>query len=274
MADKRDSTSILDQFVAWLAKGSKQGIDDMNAAFSGYRVPNGAVLTDAGYVMPQNVAQGNYDSALQREPDTFRALTLLGGAMTPARGAGIAARAGTEAKTAVAASHALPMDEASRMARAREMGFDPERVVYHGTDADFREFDLGLAANPKEKAVFFTNKASEAEHFGDPREYLIKGDMLGVRWKDFSEDPIYDPEIMAAILDHAKSVGSSVVNIKGIQNFEGGPLSTTVAVFDPKNIRSRFAAFDPAKADSAELLASRASAPPGLLTIEKDEPKR
>ena len=34
----------------------------------------------------------------------------------------------------------LPMDEASRMARAKEMGFDTDNPVYHGTMKDFPEF--------------------------------------------------------------------------------------------------------------------------------------
>ena len=39
----------------------------------------------------------------------------------------------------------LPMDEASRMARAREMGFDTEQTLYHGTGANFEAFDPSMA---------------------------------------------------------------------------------------------------------------------------------
>lgn len=53
------------------------------------------------------------------------------------------------------------------------------------------------------------------------------------------------------------------------------PFSTII--MDPRNIRSRFAAFDPARADSADLLASN-PAPAGLLGLfgmaEEDRPKR
>jgi len=35
----------------------------------------------------------------------------------------------------------MPMDEASRMARAREIGFDADTPLYHGTGADFPAFD-------------------------------------------------------------------------------------------------------------------------------------
>ena len=46
--------------------------------------------------------------------------------------------------------------------------------------------------------------------------------------------------------------------------------SRAAVIFDPKNIRSTQAAFDPARADSADLLASRA-APGGLLAAPERE---
>jgi hypothetical protein len=256
---KRGMSALADSLTA----RSNEGIENMGAALSGVRVRPGAILTDAGYVMPDASGQPDFTQVgLEREPDTMRLLELFGSAMTPVKGASLAAKSGAGGKVAADVARALPMDEASRMARAAEMGFDPSRVVYHGTDSDFREFDLGRSSNPKENAVFFTNKASEADRFGEPREFLTKGDMLDVRWKDFSEDPIYDPEVMAAILEQARSGGRQGAIIRGVQNFEGGPLSTTTAVFDPANIRSRFAAFDPARADEADLLASRANLGP------------
>ena len=50
----------------------------------------------------------------------------------------------------------------------------------------------------------------------------------------------------------------------------GGMWNTSEIIFDPKNIRSTQAAFDPARADSADLLASRA-APGGLLAAPERE---
>lgn len=105
-----------------LASGAEQGIDDMQSALSGYRVPQGSILTDAGYVMPEILAQGRYDSAAEREPDTMRALTLFGGAMTPARGAGIAAKAGAEGKAAVAAGNVVA--QSSGMPRLSELRWE------------------------------------------------------------------------------------------------------------------------------------------------------
>ena len=39
------------------------------------------------------------------------------------------------------AKKALKMDKASRLKRAEELGFDPERIAYHGTAEDIRSFD-------------------------------------------------------------------------------------------------------------------------------------
>ena len=50
-------------------------------------------------------------------------------------------KAGFPDSTAVKiASGELPMDTASRMARASEQGFNPDDVFYHGTQANFTEF--------------------------------------------------------------------------------------------------------------------------------------
>ena len=38
------------------------------------------------------------------------------------------------------ASGELPMDRASRMERAREQGYDPDDIQYHGTEADIKSF--------------------------------------------------------------------------------------------------------------------------------------
>lgn len=49
-----------------------------------------------------------------------------------------------KAKKLPQAADELPMDEASRMARAKEMGFDTEKTYYHGTGNDIEEFNPEL----------------------------------------------------------------------------------------------------------------------------------
>jgi hypothetical protein len=94
-----------------------------------------------------------------------------------------------------------------------------------------------------------------------------------VRDLDFDNFEVWDyggggyraDEMKAALKDARKAGAKGVVfkNIKdpGIRDTigpVGNPRkpATVVAVFDPKTIRSRFAAFDPAKKNSADLLAS------------------
>lgn len=63
----------------------------------------------------------------------------------------------------------LPMDEASRMARAKKMGFDVDTPVYHGTDATFSEFKvdpyrLGKTLGP---GVYTTPDPKSASRYAD-----------------------------------------------------------------------------------------------------------
>lgn len=95
----------------------------------------------------------------------------------------------------------LPMDEASRMARAREMGFDTSKVWYHGTgggkrfnapqDAEgqtilaerplFDAFDdsmIGTANDPGHygRGHYFVNSAGEASYYGERvSAYYVRG---------------------------------------------------------------------------------------------------
>jgi hypothetical protein len=62
----------------------------------------------------------------------------------------------------------LPMDEASRMQRAREMGFDTD--VYHGTAEDIAEFDLKRGGNntkarSAQQAVWLVDDPQVAEGY-------------------------------------------------------------------------------------------------------------
>ena len=74
----------------------------------------------------------------------------------------------------------LPMDEASRMGRARIMNFNPEQTWYHGTKADIKSFVpdyLGSStkAPSARKAYFFASNQEAASHYAEnaiKREYF------------------------------------------------------------------------------------------------------
>jgi hypothetical protein len=153
----------------------------------------------------------------------------------------------------------LPMDTPARMKRAEEMGFDTD--VFHGTGRQFEEFQINpsqrAAGSDKEPAVFFTKSPIEANHFARVAgatahgENVIPAKIRG-NFKDV-DAPYYRTQIFSDELAAAKKEGFDGVRFIGVD--EGTGPADQYAVFNPANIRSRHAAFDPAKKDSANLLA-------------------
>jgi hypothetical protein len=159
----------------------------------------------------------------------------------------------------------LPTDEASRMARAQEMGFDVDTPLYHLTKNDFDEFRLG--ADPSSHtgggAVWLRDDPSyslsahqtgrgsgfDAEGVREVPVY-IRGnkELTALEWSKMRAEGLlsndFPQRISLAENKLLRDMGYTHVDYQG-----------EVAVFDPKNIRSRFAKFDPAKADSADILA-------------------
>jgi hypothetical protein len=230
--------------------------------------------------------------------------------------------------------NSLPMDEASRLNRAREMGFDTDNVAYRGLS---RPYDDAEAS--KLYYQMFTSSPAEAAEYamGNPLAkpnvvptYLRKGRNLEVDAsnQNFNAVPTSAlPDDIRAklrgdvartdeIAHAARGLGYDSVTIKnvidnatneviqapkenpalkakraaemdailaelgdlgdlppapaavsrgyeGVAPHERGPV-TVNAVFDPKNIRSKYAAFNPLDSDKAGLLLSdqsRASVP-------------
>lgn len=218
-------------------------------------------------------------------------------------------------------SDELPMDEASRMQRAREMGFGEE--LYHGTVADIDEFevsDLGVHLGTQDAAnVRLSDK--EATRLGVSRyktrnqNFGKNANVLPVRtsvqnplrmddageWRDpssvitelrKSELMSKNPKLHEHFLDmqdeadklhesyasgdlgsegwYESPEASEMLNeIREMIEAEGydsikytnfiesrGKNADSIIVFNPKNIRSRHAKFDPAKKDSAKILFS------------------
>ena len=228
-----------------------------------------------------------------------------------------------ESELLVRPSALVPMDEASRMARAQEMGRTAEG--YHGTDADISEFggptwitddpevgsyyaqrarartamsdaadDTGLydevmdvdevnpfdvaeAVDPTGKNVmplkYDQGKQLDMTSLGDApapeelieflaeRGIIKRPDDIGDWLNELTVD---QPTLWKAIEDWGldrdiKNAGYDSLKIKDIVSAKKGTIGQdSVLVFDPKNIRSRFAQFDPAKAGSADILAGLA----------------
>lgn len=194
----------------------------------------------------------------------------------------------------------LPMDEASRMARAREMGFNTDQVLYHGTGKDFEQFNPGERANGSKRLTYLTDNPDIADIYANSQNYGLKGGGNPMIYPVFAkaEKPLvvsdkgpdgsfgWVSDNLAAALgvehppagkystlyDEARRQGYDQVQIREMTDLGGQ--QTQYIPLDPSNIRSVNAAFDPAKADSSFLLASDTGRPNPLgaaLTSDNQE---
>ena len=170
----------------------------------------------------------------------------------------------------------LPMDEASRMARAQEQGYTVD--AYHGTKGDFGAFDMSRAGASDPglvgEAAYFSPGPELASHYAESARYGA-GDAPGVlpaklRLQNplvINDGLLPDGRSLSALHPAGitrESAGAIREELRGMGHdgveFRIGGEPAQFAVFDPKNIRSRFARFDPSKADSSDLLAGIAGA--------------
>jgi len=164
----------------------------------------------------------------------------------------------------------LPLDEASRMQRAEDMGFGED--MYHLTDKDFSEFIPGGPENIDDQgAIFFRPDPSTSAS-----QHNVSFETEGAREmpvKIRGDSPLYIDEYNQKEMRDRYGLGPEFpwivtkeeaaklqkLGFTHVEVEDGGKVEE-IAVFDPKNIRSKFAKFDPAKKDSAKLLAGAAGA--------------
>ena len=137
----------------------------------------------------------------------------------------------------------LPMDTASRMERARQQGFDPDNIEYHGTENYFTEFEPSLRGKMG-PGVYTTPDPELAEIHaasGQIMPLLLRGDYIS-RADAFDMRPDVTGRDGQRILDETlREAGYS-----GTRAGSRGSLSPETVTFDPSNIRSYYsAAFDP-----------------------------
>lgn len=252
------------------------GYDGVNIYYPGSRAADERLFFDANQLRDMNAA---FDPARSGEAGLLLSDTgkpsLLG--------------------RALATAGELPMDHASRLARAREMGFDTEKTWYHGTWDDIQEIDQNkfgsrFRQDADRGGFISTSNPDVAEYYArtthgmDENLPLMPNDVQGVIYplrtratnplvadRQFISDnfPNLMPDIehgdggQVSLWDNAgryltgmaKERGHDAVIVRG----SDGSLQST---FDPSNIRSVNAAFDPAKADSANLLAAKVGGVP------------
>jgi hypothetical protein len=122
---------------------------------------------------------------------------------------------------------AMPMDYASRVARAKDMGFNTRMPLYHGTGVDFQSFKTGMG------------KLGEGV-YGAERTNMRMADAFANRSARIS------------------NTGPRIIPFYQSENVE--PWRGEAMVSDPTNIRSPFARFDPRLDHLAHLSASTGGA--------------
>jgi hypothetical protein len=170
----------------------------------------------------------------------------------------------------------LPMDEASRMGRARDMGFDKD--VYRGANFDADSMPEGITyttESPETASDFATYlrtwQGANVAPLKIKGNYLeVDGNYNSIRQAEKS----FGSEVMGLtdedypngleIYDYAKSKGYDGVKFNNVVDDPLGPNipkpTSVFATFNNKNIRSKFAKFDPSKADSSNILAGATGA--------------
>jgi hypothetical protein len=170
----------------------------------------------------------------------------------------------------------LPPDNTA-MDRAKALGFGDD--VYHGTTKSFDAFDmskLGSSGSDALEGVFTVTNPKVANEFIWAKGSNEGGNVMPLRLR--TSDPVKSSTVLdgttgsaaAKILKQAKRAGYDRVDFP--TNMLGSQ-GTTQVVFDPSRIRSRFAAFDPARVNESDLLA--AGIPIGLLgSTQVELPKK
>ena len=186
----------------------------------------------------------------------------------------------------------LPMDQASRMQRAKEMGFDVDKLWYHSALNPIEQFDpygnfMGrsgvsgthLTDNPKMAERYL-------ERYGDydyKQQPFAKNTMpVFTRTEKVMErdEPFRGPVPMGAPIPEGyvspvekagydALVRNEAINARGgVKHVDpthrGAVTGKEMILTDPSRIRSIFAAFDPEKKNSRDLLAGTSGAAVGL----------
>jgi hypothetical protein len=157
----------------------------------------------------------------------------------------------------------LPMDEASRMARARDMGFDTEQTLYHGSPAG-TEIEQIVPSRSGEfgPGAYLTDFAPSAHMWGSrggTEAQILPAHVRGKMYKTTKQEwlqrlqtegpdgELPTPRELQAELKAQGYEGIEAVGLNG--------QDVQIVIFDPKNIRSKYATFDPAQSDSPVLTA-------------------
>jgi hypothetical protein len=149
--------------------------------------------------------------------------------------------------------------------RAKAMGFNVESPAYHQSDADILKFqNKYLGRNTKGNAVSKElEDTAKLGHWFSGQPTLTN--FGGIHYQTLlrAEDPMelsstgllvskLEDEGLKSVKNEMRDSGNGSLLI----NRDAETKAPSFVISDPKNIRSRFAAFDPSKKNSANILAS------------------
>lgn len=136
------------------------------------------------------------------------------------------------------------------------MGFDTDNVLHHGTPSQNPILEMRPSSGENHAmgdGVYMTPDQRLADLYsrgGTRMDLMVRGPLrdyfqAGQRMRELSAEGHSWEDAMSLARQESKDGG-----------YSGYQFANEVAVWDPRNIRSVNAAFDPAKADSANLLAA------------------
>lgn len=160
------------------------------------------------------------------------------------------------------AKQVIDMARAARMKRAKAQGFDTDQVYYHGTTADRKEF-----SNESEKRPFLTTSKERANGYAGeeggnvmPVYLRMSNPQRASEYSNIYHDAAYSKEGRRLLEEEGVDGVIDIPNSwDDISRRSGGDTATP---FNTNDIRSVNAAFDPAKADSPNLMAQVAGMAP------------
>jgi hypothetical protein len=235
-----------------------------------YNIASGKLMQDVAAprnAMPMSddpreaiaVAEMNRSNAAQALGSGMEA-----GGMAALGSFGAKAPAGALRSGAARPDAGLDMAQSARLQRAREMGFDTDTPSYHVTDQDFNQFDLNkLGKNTDLDPDTWAGRLSGIGVWSsdDPKKVASAMGMDNYdgtrtlpifRKGDYVEFPDYGLDDLSS---HIKDLGGAKKFVEEMksQGYSGVKVKddefgvTSYVAFDPSNIRSVNAAFDPAK---------------------------
>jgi len=158
----------------------------------------------------------------------------------------------------------LDLSTEARMARAKAMGFDTETAYYHGTNADFDAFRKdrrGVFLGTEKTAAMYSNgitlKVFVRGKIASGKDLINASKGADKWWRDFGGK---------------QRAVAKALEAQGYAGYDlAADLGGDFVIFDPSNIRSVNAVFDPDASQSSNLLAQQGQNARGAFDPSRNE---